>query len=221
LMYHRLSQTTGLQRLTLGAFAGASSGLVPWPIDAVSCALVGWCVGVGFYLTMAWFLAERFDADQTRSHAQSLDQPDLLILACMLTVIGASLAAIAMLLQQVRQMDGAERLWHIALGLVSLACSWLMIHTLYAFHYAHCYYQDDRSAPGKDEEPLDFPGGKAPAYFDFLYYAMVVGMTSQVSDVPVRSREMRRITLAHSVLSFAFNMLVLALSINVVASSMQ
>jgi uncharacterized membrane protein len=56
-----------------------------------------------------------------------------------------------------------------------------------------------------------------PAYFDFLYDAFVVGMTSQVSDVQVTSHEMRRLTLVHGVLSFGFNMLILALSINVVA----
>ena len=45
-------------------------------------------------------------------------------------------------------------------------------------------------------------------------------MTSQVSDVQATSREMRRITLMHSVLAFGFNMLVLALSVNVVAAAM-
>nr|MBP6652426.1 DUF1345 domain-containing protein [Xylophilus sp.] len=59
----------------------------------------------------------------------------------------------------------------------------------------------------------------APDYFDFMYYAYVVGMTSQVSDVQVTSRVMRRLTLVHGILSFAFNMLVLALSINVVAGA--
>ncbi len=68
---------------------------------------------------------------------------------------------------------------------------------------------------------LKFPGKLPPDYFDFLYHSFVVGMTSQVSDVQVTSRAMRRITLVHGVLSFAFNMLVLALAINVVASSMQ
>ena len=57
----------------------------------------------------------------------------------------------------------------------------------------------------------------APDYFGFLYYAFVVGMTSQVSDVQVTSREMRRLTLVHAVLSFGFNMLILGLSINLVA----
>jgi uncharacterized membrane protein len=72
-----------------------------------------------------------------------------------------------------------------------------------------------------DGAGLKFPGGLDPDYFDFLYYAHVVGMTSQVSDVQVTSREMRRLTLVHSVLSFAFNMLVVALSINVVAGALQ
>ena len=66
-----------------------------------------------------------------------------------------------------------------------------------------------------------FPGKEAPDYADFLYYSFVIGMTSQVSDVQVLTGEMRRITLAHGVLSFAFNMLVLALSINVVAGAMK
>ena len=60
--------------------------------------------------------------------------------------------------------------------------------------------------------------GKEPDYLDFAYYSFVVGMTSQVSDVAVTSRSMRRLTLVHSVLSFVFNMAVLALSINIIAT---
>jgi uncharacterized membrane protein len=125
-----------------------------------------------------------------------------------------------MLLQSVPQLCGAQRIGHIALGLVALTGSWLMIHTIYAFHYAHRYYQSELT-PKPQGPGLKFPGKPAPDYFDFLYHSFVVGMTSQVSDVQVTSHEMRRITLVHGVLSFGFNMLVLALSINVVASSMQ
>ena len=130
------------------------------------------------------------------------------------------LATVRGLLQRVPQLCGAQRIGHIVLGLVALAGSWLMIHTIYAFHYAHRYYQSEID-PKPQGPGLKFPGKLAPDYFDFLYHSFVVGMTSQVSDVQVTSREMRRITLVHGVLSFAFNMLVLALSINVVASSMQ
>ena len=102
--------------------------------------------------------------------------------------------------------------------MLALAASWLTIHMVFAFRYAHRYYQSlgDVDGPG-----LQFPGGDDPDYFDFLYYSYVVGMTSQVSDVQVCSRAMRRLTLVHGVLAFAFNMAVLALSINVVAGAMQ
>jgi uncharacterized membrane protein len=172
---------------------------------------------VAVYQVLTWWLADTFDAQRTRERAQSLDQPNVVILVSMLVLVGVSLVAIAMLLQQVRQLSGLDRAGHIVLGVVALAGSWLMMHSIYAFHYAHRYYIDQRS--GSPDGGLDFPGKDDPDYFDFLYYAYVVGMTSQVSDVQATSREMRRLTLVHSMLSFAFNMLVLALSINVVAAA--
>ncbi len=91
----------------------------------------------------------------------------------------------------------------------------MLIHTVFAFHYARRYY-----APASVHEGpaagLTFPGVDAPAYFDFAYYSFVLGMTSQVSDVAVRTAQMRRTTLAHGILSFIFNIAVLAMSINVI-----
>ncbi|MBP6560296.1 MAG: DUF1345 domain-containing protein, partial [Burkholderiaceae bacterium] len=107
-------------------------------------------------------------------------------------------------------------------SMLALAASWLTIHMVFAFRYAHRYYQAELQTGEKadgDGPGLQFPCADAPDYFDFMYYAYVVGMTSQVSDVQVTSRVMRRLTLVHGILSFAFNMLVLALSINVVAGA--
>lgn len=219
-MAKHFSETTGPQRLAYGGAVGLAVALLPWPVDGrIARGLLGWCAGVAVYLLLAWWLAHSFDAARARARARSLDQPDLLILVSMLVVVGVSVAAITMLLQQVKQLSGLERAGHIALGLVALGASWLMIHTIYAFHYAHRYYQNEEGE-GDDAYSLDFPGKEPPDYADFLYYSFVIGMTTQVSDVSVLTCEMRRITLAHSVLSFAFNMLVLALSINVVAAAM-
>jgi len=216
-MRKHLSTTTGPQRLLYGAVAGAVVALLPWPAGGMVCGLAGWCAGVLVYQVLTWWLVETFDARRTRERAQSLDQPNVVILVSMLVLVGVSVVAIAMLLQQVRQLSGWERAGHVALGVVALAGSWLMMHTIYAFHYAHRYYIDQRG--GSPDGGLAFPGSEDPDYFDFLYYSYVIGMTSQVSDVQATSRDMRRITLVHSVLAFAFNMLILALSINVVAGA--
>jgi uncharacterized membrane protein len=211
-MSRHLTESTAVQRLGLGALIGVLVGFAPWPFDALARGLLGWCCGAGIYLALAWWLAERFDARRTRERALSLDPPNAWLLTVMLLAVAVSVASIVMLLQQGKAMSAAPRAWHLALGCAALAVSWLLIHTLYAFHYAHRYYHSESRVRG-----LDFPGKQDPDYFDFLYYALVLGMTSQVSDVQACSREMRRLTLVHGVLSFAFNVVVLALSINVIA----
>ena len=68
-----------------------------------------------------------------------------------------------------------------------------------------------------DDEPLKFPGNTKPDYLDFAYFAFVIGMTFQVSDVEINSGMIRRTALAHGLLSFAFNTFVVALTINLIA----
>lgn len=219
-MRKHLSETTGPQRLLIGLVVGAATAALPLPAAWQFRGLLGWCVGVAVYLSLAWWLCVRFDAARTRARAQAQDEPNVVLFLLMLLATGVCLAAITVMMQQSRGLTGAEQAMHIGVALAALALSWLFIQTIFAFRYAHRYYQEEQL--GEPDGPgLLFPGGLAPDYFDFLYYAHVVGMTSQVSDVQVTSREMRRLTLLHSVLSFGFNMLVLALSINVVAGVLQ
>ena len=173
-----------------------------------------------------WLAHAVDDAASTREHAQAQDQRSFVLFALVLFIAFASTAAIATLQQNVRDLSGLDRGLHLALSVFALILSWLVIHTVFAFRYAHRFYgtgeKDDDVAGGQTHNGgLDFPGDGEPDYLDFLYYSHVVGMTSQVSDVVVTSRDMRLLTLVHSGLSFAFNMLVVALSINMMAAAIQ
>ena len=215
-MKKHLSETTGPQRLMYGLATALLVVIVPLPVAWPFHGLLAWCVGLAVYLGLAWWLCASFDASRTRERAQAQDEPSMVLFLVLLLATIACVVAIAVLIQQSRDLSGLQRALYIGLSVVALAASWLFIQTIFTFHYAHRYYQEE-----KEKEPdgpgLVFPGGQDPDYFDFLYYAHVVGMTSQVSDVQVTSREMRRLTLLHGLLSFAFNLLIVALSINVVA----
>lgn len=102
---------------------------------------------------------------------------------------------------------------HYALALASVPLGWLMLHTVWSFHYAHVFYSPRPDDAGTDAD-LEFPGGKEPEPWDFLYYSFVVGMTAQVSDVDILTPRMRRLTLIHGVVSFFFNTVILAIVVN-------
>ena len=199
-----------------GLVAGLATLALPLPVSWQFRGLVGWCVALVVYLSLAWWLCVGFDAQRTRKRAQEQDEPSAILLLIMLVVTTACVAAIASLLHQSKNFSGVQQVMHVGLAVVALALSWFFIQTIFTFHYAHRYYHEER-CDEPDGPGLQFPGGLDPDYFDFLYYAHVVGMTSQVSDVQVTSREMRRLTMVHGVLSFGFNMLIVALTINVVA----
>ena len=122
--------------------------------------------------------------------------------------------------QRVRgDQDGApegQRTLYVALVAVTLFMSWLMTHVTFAFRYAHEFYANDVGGPDVDGG-LDFPGEKSPDYLDFMYFSLVLGMTFQVSDVQITSRKFRRVAALHGLLSFLFNTVIVALTVNIAA----
>ena len=101
-----------------GAAAGLVAGGLAWPFDVLARGLFGWCCAVAVYLLLAWRLAATCDAQRVRNRAQSLDQPNMLILAVMLLAVAVSVVVIGMLLKQVKDMGELERALDIALGVV-------------------------------------------------------------------------------------------------------
>lgn len=207
-----------MQRLAVVIAVGVVAYFAqPMSISWHTRAVVSWDLSVVIYLALAWWLIASSDAATTRDHALSQDQSVYVIFLFVVVAACASVVAIGFVVGTIRELDFWPRAWHLALTVVALLSSWMLIQTVFAFHYARRYYavlHRERTASPE----LLFPGGKEPDYLDFAYYASVIGMTSQVSDVAVTSRPMRRLTLTHSVLAFVFNIAVLALSINIIAS---
>lgn len=150
--------------------------------------------------------------------AQIEDESRLTILILFVASSCTSLLAIAYILNNNQGLPQWKLSLHIGLSVVTIIVSWLLIHTLFAIHYAHLYYSKYTSnSPAKNTAGLDFPQESQPDYWDFLYFSFVIGMTCQVSDVAISTRPMRRLALIHGVLTFFFNTIVLALSINIIA----
>jgi uncharacterized membrane protein len=191
----------------------AQSAAISWHTRIVA----SWDLGALAYLGLAWWLMAKADAGVTRDHALSQDQSGYIIFLFVVSASCASIVAIGFVVGTIRDLPFWIRAWHLAMTIAALVSSWLLIQTVFAFHYAHRYYVGPRGEPVA-VAPLLFPGGREPDYADFAYYSFVVGMTSQVSDVAVASRTMRRLTMVHGVLAFLFNIAVLALSINIIAS---
>ena len=106
---------------------------------------------------------------------------------------------------------------------MSLGCGcFLLVAGPHGFglRYAHTFYGDPDGPAGPQQHAggLDFPGGRLPDYMDFAYFSFVIGMTFQVSDVQITSREFRKLVLLHGMLSFGFNTVILALTINTVST---
>ena len=213
-----LTRFHAIQRLAASLGVAAIAALVqPAWIPSSTRALVAWDLGVLVYLVLAWALVARADAGSTRDHALRQDQSGFVIFLLVVAAGIAGTVAIGFLVSSLKGLPFWPRAWHLILSIVALIGSWLLIQTVFALHYARRYYAGRRGEPSTPAELL-FPGGRDPDYLDFAYFAFVVGMTSQVSDVAVVSRSMRRLTLIHGVLSFIFNIAILALSINIIAS---
>jgi uncharacterized membrane protein len=180
-----------MQRLAVVlAVAFAAFLAQPSSISWHTRAVVSWDLGVLVYLCLAWWLIARADARMTRDHALGQDQSGYVVFLFVVGAACASIVAIGFVVGTIKELAFWSRAWHLTLTIGALISSWLLIQTVFAFHYARRYYAISQLERTTSPELL-FPGSREPDYLDFAYYAFVVGMTSQVSDVAVTSRQMR------------------------------
>ena len=210
---HKIVRTR--PRLTSAIVAGIVVWLVlPWQLNPVTRALVGWNVTVWLYLCLMAWLMMRASHIQVRKIAEQEDKSAVVILSIMSIAALVSIAAIILELTSIKDLPLSIRLSHYAFTGATVFGTWCLVGTLFTFHYARIFYRSpiERRAlcfPDK-EENLD--------YWDFLYFSFTIAVAAQTSDVTVISHSMRKTVLAQSILSFLFNVAIIGLSINIAAS---
>jgi uncharacterized membrane protein len=207
---------------------GVASGLgvavflaIPAGFGVPLRALWSWDAGVATLLILIADMILRSTTDHMRLRAATQDPGRSILLAAI--IAGSLVSVVGLLTIQKALKGGIEAAAAPLLTIVStIVLSWLLVHAVFSLHYAHAYY-----GPATEEDDadgliggLEFPEEPKPDYWDFMYFSFVVGMTCQVSDVQISGRQLRRLALFHGIVSFFFNTIILALTINILASAL-
>jgi uncharacterized membrane protein len=204
--------------LGLGVVAGvAALVLLPATVAPLTATILSWDFGCLVFLLVSAVAFSREHGGRMAADAERQQEGEWTIFWLTVGAVAASFAVIIEEFSAIKHVHGGPPALRVALLVVTLLLSWLMTHTAFALRYAHEYY----AVSGRDGEVdggLEFPGEKTPDYWDFLYFALVLGMTFQVSDVQITARKLRRLATVHGLLAFLFNTVILALSVNIGAS---
>jgi uncharacterized membrane protein len=196
-----------------GGLAGfIAAWLTPWQLSM----LTAWDVAAALFLLWVWTSVGQFSPDETRAFATREDDSRVTAQLLVLSACVASLAGVALDLLKASDVTGNHKISYIVAAVLTVVLSWAVVHTVYTLRYAHEYY----TAPVGG---IDFKSERdyEPDYRDFAYVAFGVGMTFQIADTDIQRREIRRSVLGHSLLSYLFGAVILAITINIVASLLQ
>lgn len=177
--------------------------------------VIAWDAGVLVYLFALAAMMVRSTQSDIAQHADAQDEGEFGMLVLTVIAAMASLAAIFVELAATNR-DSPHYGLEVALAIVTVVLSWVFIHSIFALHYAYEYYDDAECAGG-----LKFPDDDKPDYWDFVYFAFVIGMTFQVSDVAITTKHIRRVAAVHGVLAFFYTTAVVALTVNLAAGVVQ
>lgn len=208
---HRYTASAGL--IGLLAFF-----LLPRGLGIAPRAVFAWDIAGAALLGMfALLLLNEDDNEAMARNAAAQQEGEWTVFGITLAGVVISFAALTRVMGMAKDMEGMERKLYVSTVALTLLLSWLVTHVVFALRYAHEFYERQPGASRVDGG-LNFPGALPPDYWDFLYFAMVIGMTFQVSDVQIESRKMRRLATAHGLIGFLFNTVIVALTVNIAAS---
>ncbi|MEP6626894.1 MAG: DUF1345 domain-containing protein [Ginsengibacter sp.] len=185
-------------------------------IDPLTHVMIGWDTFSICMITMSWITFFNTNSKQIRQQSRVQDSKRSLVFIIIVISTLASFLAVLLLIVTKKHENGGST-WHLPIAIAGMLFSWILIHTVFTLRYAHIYYGDHATKLNTHAGGLEFPEDSLPEYLDFAYFSFVLGMTFQVSDVQVTSKRLRRFALFHGLLSFGFNTIMIALTINLIA----
>jgi uncharacterized membrane protein len=202
--------------------AGVAAGALwafPFPNSAsvtLSHVILGWDCFCFCLLAFYWHSIFTTPQFHIRQQAAEEDPSRIIIFVVILISTFAGMLAVILLVTAKKQGPLIKEL-HLPIAITGMILSWALVHTVFTVRYAHLYYSDHKTNPGTHTGGLDFPGENRPDFLDFAYFSFVLGMTFQVSDVSISSKKLRRWALLHGLISFTYNTIIVALTINILA----
>ncbi len=198
-------------RVAVSAGIGMATAIVTAlvaPIWAVP--LAAWALAALVFVAWMWLSIWRLSPELTAARSRNEDPGKATTDVIVLSASIISLLAVGIVLIKANQASGLEKAVLVALSLASISLAWAVVHTVFSLRYAALYYS---GVPGG----IDFNEDDQPDFADFAYLALTLGMTYQVSDTDIKTKEIRRTAVRHALLSFAFGTLIIATTINLVA----
>jgi uncharacterized membrane protein len=200
-------------RIWISTAAGAAAFFVfPVQWSTISRLLVSWNCGVDLFLILIYLWMKSLTAEQICSRYVEEDETAPFILAVVTLAACLSLVAIVEPLATIKQVSGAARVAHFALAALTLINSWLLVPTMFTTCYADMFY-----SAAEHERPLMFPKTPMPVFWDFAYFSFTIAAACQTADVSTTQRSIRKVVIAHMLVSFFFNASILGFAINVTA----
>ncbi len=191
----------------------------PLEFKIMTQAIIAWDTFCILLLASHWMSFYTTPTSEIRKNASNEDESRPVIFIVILLTVLASLVSVILLITAHAE-SALEKNWDIPVALADMVFSWCLMHTIFTVRYAHIFYSNHKTKKNTATEGIDFPKSDdnfKPDFIDFAYFSFVIGMTFQVSDVEISSQRIRRLALVHSLLSFLYNMVIVAITINVIA----
>ncbi len=204
-----LTRDTLAVRLLVATVLGGATALAVGNAVGWRFAIAGWVVAAGIYAGWTRLILGGMSAEQTCRYATREDPTRAVSELITLSASIASLGGVGYVVAA-GSGTGTAALAAAVVGILTVAASWFIVHTMFTVHYARLYYSGE---PGG----INFHDPEPPCFHDFAYLAYTVGMTYQVSDTEIGLTSIRATVLRHALLSYLLGAVVLAVTINLIA----